>query len=81
MNPLHKAIVSRICGELIRPSLKDNLPIVRAMMGSCHERMQTVRGVLVEIDSRKLADAASDCGLLPVLDGVNNNFKLTHLER
>ncbi|WP_219727152.1 hypothetical protein, partial [Xanthomonas citri] len=25
MNPLHKAIVSRICGELIRPSLRANL--------------------------------------------------------
>ncbi len=49
------------------------------MMGSCHERMQTVRGVLVEIHSRKLADAASDCGLLQVLDGLRELEEIDNL--
>ncbi|WP_386338469.1 type III secretion system effector XopP [Xanthomonas citri pv. citri] len=53
-----------------RDSLKVNLPVVRAMMGSCHERMQTVRGMLVEIHSRRLADEACNCGLPQVLDGL-----------
>ncbi|CTP90445.1 putative type III effector protein [Xanthomonas translucens pv. poae] len=47
--------------------LKDKLQIVRALISACHEQMQTVRGMIVEIYSRKLHDQASDCGLPKVL--------------
>ncbi|WP_272941858.1 type III secretion system effector XopP [Xanthomonas phaseoli] len=79
MEEVCQRIKSPMTGQGPREALKDNLPIVRAMMGSCHERMQTVRGVLVEIDSRKLADAASDCGLLPVLDGLRELEEIDNL--
>ncbi|AOS03449.1 outer protein P [Xanthomonas oryzae pv. oryzae] len=61
-------IRSPMTGQGPRDSLKANLPVVRAMIASCHERMQTVRGMLVEIYSRRLSDQATDCGLLQVLD-------------
>ncbi|OOW62943.1 outer protein P [Xanthomonas campestris pv. leeana] len=51
--------------------LKSHLPTVRITMESCHTRMQTVRGVLYEIYSRRLADQASRCGLLQVMDRLN----------
>ncbi|PKV16963.1 type III secretion system effector XopP [Xanthomonas prunicola] len=68
MEEVCQRISSPMTGQGPPDSLKDHLPVVRAMMGSCHERMQTVRGMLVEIHSRRLADKASDCGLLQVLD-------------
>ncbi|WP_460198829.1 type III secretion system effector XopP [Xanthomonas campestris pv. passiflorae] len=54
----------------LRPSdaLRNNLPVARAMMGACHERMQTVRGILVEIHSKKLYDQAYHYGLFQVID-------------
>ncbi|MBV7280020.1 type III secretion system effector XopP [Xanthomonas vasicola] len=51
-------------------SLRNKLPVVRGMMGSCYERMQTVRAMLFKIHEKRLADEASDCGLLQVLDGL-----------
>ncbi|WP_372359519.1 type III secretion system effector XopP [Xanthomonas axonopodis] len=70
MEEVCQRIRSPMTGQGPRDSLKDHLPVVRAMMGSCHERMQTVRGMLVEIHSRRLADEASECGLPQVLDGL-----------
>ncbi|ASL00070.1 type III secretion system effector XopP [Xanthomonas citri] len=70
MEEVCQRIKSPMTGQGPRDSLKDHLPVVRAMMGSCHERMQTVRGMLVEIHSRRLADEACDCGLPEVLDGL-----------
>ncbi|MBO9790996.1 outer protein P [Xanthomonas phaseoli pv. dieffenbachiae] len=51
--------------------LKAQLPIIRITMGSCHTRMQTVRGVLYEIYSRRLSDQASCCGLRQVMDRLS----------
>ncbi|MBV6883479.1 type III secretion system effector XopP [Xanthomonas euvesicatoria] len=51
--------------------LKAQLPIIRITMGSCHTRMQTVRGVLYEIYSRRLSDQASRCGLQQVMDRLS----------
>ncbi|MBB4724854.1 hypothetical protein FHY31_003238 [Xanthomonas euvesicatoria] len=51
--------------------LKAQLPIIRITMGSCHTRMQTVRGVLYEIYSRRLSDQASRCGLRQVMDRLS----------
>ncbi|OOW68248.1 outer protein P [Xanthomonas axonopodis pv. melhusii] len=70
MEEVCQRIKSPMTGQGPRESLKAHLPVVRAMMGSCHERMQTVRGMLVEIHSRRLADEASDRGLFQVLDGL-----------
>ncbi|WP_207104596.1 hypothetical protein, partial [Xanthomonas citri] len=37
--PLHKAIVSRICGELIRPSLSGGeFAAVKSSESSCHDK-------------------------------------------
>lgn len=70
MEEVCQRIKSPMTGQGPRESLKAHLPVVRAMMGSCHERMQTVRGMLVEIHSRRLADEACNCGLPQVLDGL-----------
>ncbi|MFA1289802.1 type III secretion system effector XopP [Xanthomonas axonopodis pv. nakataecorchori] len=70
MEEVCQRIKSPMTGQGPRESLKAHLPVVKAMMGSCHERMQTVRGMLVEIHSSRLADEASDRGLFQVLDGL-----------
>ncbi|WP_249260584.1 type III secretion system effector XopP, partial [Xanthomonas graminis] len=71
-----KAALEDVCRRIKSPMtdqapcdvLKAKLPIVRALISACHEQMQTVRGMIVEIHLRKLRDQASDCGLPKVLD-------------
>ncbi|KPL48023.1 outer protein P [Xanthomonas axonopodis] len=79
MEEVCQRIKSPMTGQGPHKALKVNLLVVRAVMGSCHERMQTVRGALVEIHSRKLADEASDCGLLQVLDGLRQLQEIDNL--
>ncbi|UKE49399.1 outer protein P [Xanthomonas translucens] len=70
------AALEEVCRRIKSPmtdqappeSLKAQLPIIKATIGGCHEQMQTVRGMLVEIHSKKLLEQASHCGLPQVLD-------------
>jgi len=76
-------IKSPMTGQGPRDLLKAKLPIIKATMGSCHERMQTVRGVLVEIHVRKLADQASVCGMPEVTERLEDLAQIdnaTHAE-
>ncbi|WP_186465213.1 outer protein P, partial [Xanthomonas vasicola] len=81
MEEVCQRIKSPMTGQKPRDSLKDHLPVVRAVMGACHERMQTVRGMLVEINSRRLAEEASDCGLTQVLDALWELEEIESLHR
>ncbi|UKE68707.1 outer protein P [Xanthomonas cerealis pv. cerealis] len=72
------AALEEVCRRIKSPmtdqappdSLKAQLPIVKATIGGCHELMQAVRGIVVEIHSKRLFEQASDCGLPQVLDGL-----------
>ncbi|AKK66770.1 type III secretion system effector XopP [Xanthomonas translucens] len=56
--------------------LKGQLQLIMATIGSCHAVMQTVRGVIFEIHSKKLCVQASDCGLPQVLDRLREIAKV-----
>ncbi|PPV03855.1 outer protein P, partial [Xanthomonas bromi] len=68
LEEVFRRIKSPMTDLALHDSPKAQLPIVKVTMGSCHSRMQTVRGVLYEIYSRKLSHQARSCGLPQVLD-------------
>ncbi|WP_284567127.1 outer protein P [Xanthomonas graminis] len=63
-----RRIKSPMTDQALHDSLKAKLPYVKTMIGVCHEKLQTVRGMVYKIHSKKLFDQASDCGLTQVLD-------------
>ncbi|ATS50925.1 outer protein P [Xanthomonas citri pv. fuscans CFBP 6996] len=71
LEEVFRRIKSPMTNRAPSDSQKSHLPLIRMTMGSCYERMQTVRGILCEIYSRRLSDQASNCGLPQVMDRLN----------